>query len=231
MQYFDTGATGLIGKRLVKKLLERRGSTVYFLIRKDSTGKVEPLRAYWGANAARAVPVRGDLTASKLRVSAEDVKKLKSQIGHCQHIAAVYDLNADEESGFAVNVDGTRHPVEFAKTIDAWRFNHVSSIAAAGVYQGVFRADRFEEADNYKHPYFMTKHESEKIVRKKCKVPWTVLRPVIVVGDSTTGEMNKIDRPYYFQADPAHASAAAAVDAGSRTARRAHQHCAGRFCG
>jgi NAD(P)-dependent dehydrogenase (short-subunit alcohol dehydrogenase family) len=44
----------------------------------------------------------------------------------------------------------------------------------------------------------MTKHESEKIVRKESKVPWTVYRPALVVGDSTTGEMDKIDGPYYF---------------------------------
>jgi NAD(P)-dependent dehydrogenase (short-subunit alcohol dehydrogenase family) len=44
----------------------------------------------------------------------------------------------------------------------------------------------------------MTKHESEKIVRKECKVPWSVYRPAMVVGDSTTGEMDKIDGPYYF---------------------------------
>ena len=53
-----------------------------------------------------------------------------------------------------------------------------------------------EEAENYDHPYFNTKHQSEKIVRKECKVPWTVFRPAMVVGDSTTGEMDKINGPY-----------------------------------
>ena len=43
MQYFVTGATGFIGKRLVKKLLERKGSVVYFLLRKESAGKVAEL--------------------------------------------------------------------------------------------------------------------------------------------------------------------------------------------
>ncbi len=110
----------------------------------------------------------------------------------------MYDLGADEASQIAVNIEGTRHTVEFAKAIDAGHFHHVSSIAAAGLYEGVFREDMFEEAENYEHPYFLTKHESEKIVRKECKVPWTVFRPAMVVGDSSTGEMDKVDGPYYF---------------------------------
>lgn len=198
MHYFVTGATGFIGKRLVRKLLERKGSVVHFLVRKESEGKVAELREFWGTTAARAIPVFGDLTAKKLGVAADEVKKLKGQIDHFYHLAAVYDLGADEESQVQVNIDGTRNTVEFAKAIDAGHFHHVSSIAAAGLYEGVFREDMFEEAENYEHPYFMTKHESEKIVRKESKVPWTVYRPAMVVGDSQTGEMDKIDGPYYF---------------------------------
>ncbi len=201
MQYFVTGATGFIGKRLVKKLLERKGSTVHFLLRKESEGKVAALREYWGvttsAGAARAVPVYGDLTSKKLGVSADDVKKLKGTIDHFYHLAAVYDLSADAESQIAVNVDGTKNTVDFAKAIDVGHFHHVSSIAAAGLYEGVFREDMFDEAENIDHPYFMTKHESEKIVRKEAK-RWTVYRPALVVGDSHNGEMDKIDGPYYF---------------------------------
>ncbi len=198
MQYFVTGATGFIGKRLVRKLLERKGSVVYFLIRKESQDKVASLRQYWSVSAARAVPVFGDLTTKRLGVSADDLKKLKGQIDHFYHLAAVYDLGADEASQIAVNVEGTRNTVELAKLIGAGHFHHVSSIAAAGLYEGVFREDMFDEAENYEHPYFMTKHESEKIVRTECRVPWSVYRPAMVVGDSVTGEMDKIDGPYYF---------------------------------
>jgi NAD(P)-dependent dehydrogenase (short-subunit alcohol dehydrogenase family) len=198
MQYFVTGATGFIGKRLVKALLARRGTTVHFLLRSGSENKLAALRDYWGANAQRAVPVSGDLTAKKLGVSADDLKALKGKVDAVYHLAAVYDLGADEESQVQVNIEGTRHVCEFAKAVDAGHLHHVSSIAAAGLYEGVFREDMFDEAENLDHPYFMTKHESEKIVRKESKTPWTVYRPALVVGDSTSGEMDKIDGPYYF---------------------------------
>ncbi|MFN3862244.1 MAG: SDR family oxidoreductase [Roseateles sp.] len=198
MQYFVTGATGFIGKRLVKKLLSRRGSTVYFLMREESAAKLPDLLAYWGVSKTRAIPVYGDLTAKKLGVAADVIKSLKGQIDHLYHLAAVYDLSADEEAQVAANIGGTRSMVEFAQAIDAGHVHHVSSIAAAGLYEGVFREDMFEEAENLDHPYFMTKHESEKVVRKECKRPWTVYRPAMVVGDSQTGEMDKVDGPYYF---------------------------------
>src|SRR6185436_5068888 len=48
------------------------------------------------------------------------------------------------------------------------------------------------------HPYHRTKFESEKLVRERVKSPWRVYRPSVVVGDSRTGEMDKVDGPYYF---------------------------------
>ena len=145
MQYFVTGATGFIGRRLVKTLLARRGSVVYYLLRPESASKVPDLLAYWGVGKNRAIPVYGDLTSKRLGVENGDLKALKGQIDHLYHLAAVYDLSADEESQVRANIDGTRAAVEFAKAIDAKHFHHVSSIAAAGLYEGVFREDMFDE--------------------------------------------------------------------------------------
>ena len=177
MQYFITGASGFIGKRLVKKLLERKGTTVYFLMREASADKAKALREYWGVKADRAIAVSGDLTSSKLGIEKATLKSLVGEIDHFFHLAAIYDLKADEESQIAVNNDGTKHAVQVANEIKSGCFHHVSSIAAAGMYEGVFREDMFDEAEGLDHPYFATKHESEKIARTQCKGAWRVYRP------------------------------------------------------
>jgi NAD(P)-dependent dehydrogenase (short-subunit alcohol dehydrogenase family) len=199
MQYFVTGASGFIGKRLVRKILGRKGAIVYFLARDASPARLKSLYRYWGVDDKRAIPLAGDLTQPGLGLSTTEQKKLvAAKIKHFFHLAAVYDLKASAEQQEATNVTGTRNVVAFANEIGAGCFHHVSSIAAAGLYEGVFREDMFEEAENLDHPYFSTKHESEKIVREECRVPWRVYRPGVVVGDSATGEMDKIDGPYYF---------------------------------
>ncbi|HJV02403.1 MAG TPA: SDR family oxidoreductase [Burkholderiaceae bacterium] len=198
MQYFVTGATGFIGKRLVKKLLARKGSVVHILMRDSSRDKLPALLEYWGTTKTRVIPVYGDLRKPKLGVSKDEIKNLTKKIDHFYHLAAIYDMAADPEEELATNIGGTRNAVEFANAIQAGTFHHVSSIAAAGMFEGIFREDMFDEAEGLDHPYFASKHESEKIVRQECKTPWRVYRPGMVVGDSKTGEMDKIDGPYYF---------------------------------
>ena len=198
MNYFVTGATGFIGKRLVERLLIRPDSTVYFLTRSLELPRLQGLYDYWGCDDKRVVAIVGDLTQDDLGVSKTDIRKLKGKIEHFFHLAAVYDLKASAEDQQLANVDGTRNTVRLAEAIGARHFHLVSSIAAAGLYEGLFREDMFDEAENLENPYFRTKHDSEAIVRKECVIPWRVFRPAIVVGDSRTGEMDKIDGPYYF---------------------------------
>ena len=197
MSYFLTGGTGFIGRNLIDHLIHRRGN-IYVLVRSGSRAKFKKLSQRWGGSAKRVIPVTGDLTKPFLGVSPANRKKLKGQVRHMFHLGAIYDLKADAESQIAVNVDGTKHALQFAEAVGAGCFHHVSSIAAAGLYQGVFREDMFDEATGLEHPYFRTKHDSEGIVRQQSAVPWRVYRPGIVVGHSETGEIDKIDGPYYF---------------------------------
>jgi NAD(P)-dependent dehydrogenase (short-subunit alcohol dehydrogenase family) len=197
--YFVTGATGFIGRHLVARLLEREGD-IHVLVRRGSRGKLDGLIARWGPQAeGRIHAVVGDLASPRLGVFDETVQELgQGSIEHFFHLAAVYDMTADAERNRVANVEGTRHAVQLANELGVGCFHHTSSIAVAGLYEGLFREDMFDEGQRLDHPYYLTKFESEQIARTHTTVPWRVYRPSIVVGNSQTGQMDKIDGPYYF---------------------------------
>jgi NAD(P)-dependent dehydrogenase (short-subunit alcohol dehydrogenase family) len=202
MAYFLTGATGFIGRNLTERLLAREGD-IYLLVREGSETRLQRLIKRWEglygeAVRARVHPVAGNLTLPLLGVAKEQIVELRGQIEHFFHVAAVYDMTASEERNRNVNVGGTAEAVELARAMKAGRLHHVSSIAVAGDYRGRFDEEMFDEGQRLPSPYHLTKFESERIVREQSKVPWRVYRPAVVVGDSRTGEMDKIDGPYYF---------------------------------
>jgi NAD(P)-dependent dehydrogenase (short-subunit alcohol dehydrogenase family) len=197
MSYFVTGATGFLGRHLVANLLKRKGP-VHLLVRKDSRKKLDAIAKKMGWDMKRVVVVEGDMTAAKCGVSAAQVRALNGKVKHFFHLAAIYDLTASAESQRAANIDGTQHALDLAAAIGAGCFHHTSSIAAAGMYPGVFREDMFEEAEGLDDPYLRTKHDSEGLVRHEKRLPWRIYRPGMVVGHSKTGEIDKIDGPYYF---------------------------------
>jgi NAD(P)-dependent dehydrogenase (short-subunit alcohol dehydrogenase family) len=188
LNYFVTGATGFIGRHLVGELLKREG-TIYVLVREGSHGKLEALNAPEG----RVVPVSGDLSKPGLGIEG-----FNERIDHFFHLAAIYDMAADEEAMERANIEGTRNVVAFANSIEVGRFHHTSSIAVAGLYKGVFQEDMIDEGQRLPHAYHRTKYESERLVREEMRAKTLVYRPGIVVGHSETGEMDKIDGPYYF---------------------------------
>jgi len=201
MTYFVTGATGFIGRHLVERLLERDGE-IHVLVRAGSTDRLDSLIERWTEidpdAGTRVVRVVGDLTEPRLGVSDEQAAALRGKVDHFFHLAAIYDMTADEDINATLNVGGTRNAVDLANAIDAKTFHHVSSIAAAGLHKGLFREDMFDEGQKLDHPYHRTKFESEKLARELVTGSWRVYRPGIVVGHSETGEMDKIDGPYYF---------------------------------
>lgn len=200
MNYFITGATGFIGKFLLERLLARPEAQIYALVRAGSREKFDALLERFGEDAeGRLHMVEGDVTVDGL-VSIADLKKLEGRIDHIFHLAAVYDMNMDDATGDRINNQGTRNVVDFANALGGKvTLHHVSSIAVAGDgYTGVFTEDMFDEGQDVSHPYYRTKFQSEKIVREASQVPFRIYRPGAVVGDSRTGEIDKVDGPYYF---------------------------------
>ena len=197
MRYVVTGGTGFIGKRLVDRILTLpETAAVHVLVRRESLGRFERLAQRWDD---RVQPLVGDLTAPELGLAdaARNTAGPDLQVDHVVHCAAIYDIAAPEERQRAANVEGTRAVIALATRLNA-TLHHLSSIAVAGTYPGVFTEDDFDVGQELPTPYHQTKFEAEQLVRSATGLRYRIYRPAVVVGDSRTGEMDKVDGPYYF---------------------------------
>ena len=192
MRYVVTGGTGFIGGRVVSRLLDTQpDAQVWVLVRRQSLGRFERRAVQWGE---RVKPLVGELP--ELVLTDETIVELGG-IDHVVHCAAIYDITAGEAEQRAANVDGTRAVIELARRLDA-TLHHVSSIAVAGDFAGEYTEDDFDVGQQLPTPYHQTKFEAEMLVRSTPGLRYRIYRPAVVVGDSRTGEMDKIDGPYYF---------------------------------
>ncbi|MEU6832593.1 SDR family oxidoreductase [Nocardia beijingensis] len=190
--YIVTGGTGFLGRRVVQDLLDHDAEAiVHVLVRETSLGKFTDIASGW-RGAERVYALIGDLTAEGLGLACE-----APRADHIVHLGAVYDMTADEDTAHAANVTGTRSVLALAAELGAV-LHHVSSVAVAGDHKGKFFEEDFDLGQQLTSPYHRTKFAAEKLVRESRGVRWRVYRPAIIVGDSRTGEMDKIDGPYYF---------------------------------
>ncbi len=196
--YLVTGATGLIGRHFVAEILDRSDTErVWVLVREQSQDRLTAAARDW-PHAEKIKTVLGDVREERLGIGDEQVAELTGTVDHLVHLAALYDIAADDDASIAANVDGTRHVIELAEALRVGCLHHVSSVAVAGDYRGRFTEEMFDAGQRLLTPYHRTKFESERLVRTQTEVPWRVYRPAVVVGNSVTGEMDKIDGPYYF---------------------------------
>ncbi len=193
--YLVTGGTGFLGRHLLARLARRPDATVHVLVRAGSVARLERLLARLPGDQR---PLVGDLREERLGLGEDVLAALAGTVDHVVHLAALYDLTADAADNEDLNVGGTRRVLEVAARLGARHLHHVSSIAVAGDHAGLFTEDMFDEGQHLPSAYHATKHEAERLVRAQSAVPWRVYRPAVVVGDSRTGEMDKVDGPYYF---------------------------------
>ncbi|MBC7375046.1 MAG: SDR family oxidoreductase, partial [Frankiales bacterium] len=194
--YLVTGGTGFLGRHLLERLVRRPDADIHVLVRKGSVERLEA-HAARTPGGERIHPVIGDLGADGLGLRAADRTRLAG-VDHVVHLAALYDMTAGDERNRQTNVEGTRRVVDLANALGAGCLHHVSSVAVAGEYAGRFTEEMFAEGQHLPSPYHATKYEAERLVREETTVPWRVYRPAVVVGDSATGDIDKIDGPYYL---------------------------------
>ncbi len=194
-----TGATGFIGMALLARYLERTDRTVFALVRarheREAASRVEyALRSLFGPEhpyTRRVVPLRGDLTAPDLGLRKRR-DAIAEQISEIVHAAASVSFELDLKESRAVNVEGTRAMLEFAERCEARggvrRFSYISTAYVAGNHRGCFSEDDLDIGQRFRNAYEQSKLEAEcYVAQARDRLPVTVLRPSIVVGERSTG--------------------------------------------
>jgi thioester reductase-like protein len=193
-----TGFPGFIGRRLVAALLERHpGDSVVALVEPRMADAART--AAEGIDASRIEVLPGDIAERGLGLGDDDHERLPAAVGVVHHLAAIYDLAVPAEIAQRVNVEGTGNVLDFCRRAERLeRLNYVSTAYVAGDRTGVAYEHELNLGQGFKNHYEATKFQAEVWVRELIdRIPTTIYRPAIVVGDSRTGETQKFDGPYY----------------------------------
>jgi thioester reductase-like protein len=196
---FFTGFPGFIGRRLVRDLLERDPEARVAALVEPRFGR-EAAEVAAEIDPERIEILEGDIADRRLGLAGDMYDRLVAQVSSAYHLAAIYNLAVPLEAAQRVNVEGTGNVLELcARCENLGRLNYVSTAYVAGDRKGVVYEHELVLGQGFKNHYESTKFQAELWVRDAMdKVPTTIYRPAIVVGDSKTGETQKFDGPYYF---------------------------------
>ncbi|HYM56438.1 MAG TPA: SDR family oxidoreductase [Solirubrobacteraceae bacterium] len=195
---FVTGFPGFIGRRLVPRLLAEDPARRVVALVEDRM--VAPARELAGSFGERVEILAGDITERRLGLGDDDWERLRSEVTHVFHLAAIYDLAVPVHVAQRLNVDGTGNVLELCLAAERLqRLAHVSTAYVAGRRTDVVYEHELVMGQGFKNHYESTKFQAEVWVRRLMdRVPTTILRPAIVVGDAFSGETEKFDGPYYL---------------------------------
>jgi thioester reductase-like protein len=198
---FFTGFPGFIGKRVVERLLRDDPELrIAALVESSMVDRARSAAAELEGGGERIEILEGDIGERGLGLAKGDLDRLKSETTVAFHLAAIYNLAVPLEIAQRVNVDGTGNVLEFCEACaQLGRLNYVSTAYVAGERHGVVYEHELIMGQGFKNHYESTKFQAEVWVREMLdRVPTTIYRPAIVVGDSRTGATQKFDGPYYM---------------------------------
>jgi long-chain acyl-CoA synthetase len=141
--------------------------------------------------ARRIQAVAGDLLAPRLGLAPARAEELARRVSTIVHSAASVSFTLPLPEARDINVEGTKRMLDFAELACARggldRYGHVSTAYVAGTHAGRFAECDLDLGQRFHNSYEQSKFEAEQLVRAREGLPFTILRPSIVVGDRRSG--------------------------------------------
>ncbi len=195
-----TGFPAFTARRMIAKLAIHEPETKLFVLAREKFAAEAQQFLATIPNGERAEILVGDVCDMDLGLSSLEYRALTREVTWIHHLAGIYFMGVDRETARRVNVVGTRSILDLAR--DAGRLErvvHWSTAMVSGDRRGTFYEEDLDVGQKFHNDYERTKFDAEKLVRDALRqLPITVLRPGIIVGDSRTGEIDKLDGPYYL---------------------------------
>ena len=187
-----TGATGLVGRHTLPRLLAADRNLHVFVLVRDRTA--------WRAQAAtgsipagRVTPLEGDITEPGLGFGRPVRRALQHRVHTVLHAAADTVFSRPLDEARCVNTAGTAHLLELAA---GWpgvrRFVQVSTAFVAGRLSGPVSERDNGGGAGFVNGYEQSKYEAEALVRSG-SVPWVVVRPSAIVSDGADGHVSQFN--------------------------------------
>jgi thioester reductase-like protein len=197
-----TGATGFLGMQLVGELLERHPNATLALLIRSRVGETGQHRADSFiplAERSRVQVFSGDVSKSNCGLEAAVYARLSAETTRVIHSAATVRFDHSLDEARRINVEGTRHILDFASGARQLRsFAYVGTAYVAGERSDLVRENELVVGQGYRNTYEQTKAEAEALVRSRLSsLPGVILRPSIIVGDSRTGVTSSFKMMYW----------------------------------
>lgn len=203
-----TGATGLLGRYLLRDLLLAHGEVA--VLARDARSataqqRIDELVASWsetlGLSLARPTVLVGDLRTDGLGLGAAERRWLSRRCRAVLHAAAHVGFGATlDGEPWQTNFEGTRWLLELCAELGLDELHHVSTAFVCGQRTGPVREDELECGQEFHNDYERSKYETERLLRRTTRARVTVYRPSIIVGDSHTGHTSSYHGFYRFLA-------------------------------
>lgn len=209
-----TGATGFLGRQIVRVLLEKLPKARLVLLLRDKKGqtireRLDSLLAQVCTPEKRddaldriEVYPSDDISTDRCGLSSEDYGPVTDGLTRIIHSAATVRFDHPIDYARRINVGGTRNVLDLAEAaLHSGRFRSLTYIGTAfvaGERKGLVRENELDVGQAFRNTYEETKCEAEKLVRSRIEtIPTVIARPSIIVGDSRTGVTTSFKTLYW----------------------------------
>lgn len=166
-----TGGAGVLGRALIAQLGDAR---LYCLVRQSPV------------SGRHVSPLAGDITRPRLGLTRSEYNEVAGRIDLVLHAAAITDFEQQQPVTMRTNVQGTVNVIELAKNANVPLY-----------YIGTAFSDtKTSIASLQANDYELSKRHAEALVRAS-GIPHVILRPSIIVGNSTTGAISRFQGFHY----------------------------------